>query len=118
MNMGSTDRVVQWRGGSLDELVGMLSGPALAARIEVLVGDGAEKPTRVAGEVHLVAGGVADAISGALRGDEALDHLKRLAPNQFRVEPRVPEPSTGAIVPAGPEEGSLKDRPLARLMRY
>lgn len=116
--MASTDRVVQWRGGSLDELVGMLSGPALAARIEVIVPEGAGRPERVVGEVHLVAGGVAEAISGNLRGDDAMAQLKRLPVATFRVEPRVPQPDSGGIVPPGPEEGQLAERPLASLMRY
>ena len=114
--MGSTDRVVYWRGGSLDELVAMLSGPALAARIEVVIADAQKE--RVVGEVHMVAGGVAEAISGSLRGDDALAQLKRLPMAHFRVEPCVPEPETGGISPPGPEEGSLADRSLAALMRY
>lgn len=116
--MASTDRVVQWRGGSLDELVGMLSGPALAARIEVVMPEQGGRPERVVGEVHMVAGGVAEAISGSLRGDDALAQLKRLPMVHFRVEPCVPEPESGGINPPGPEEGSLSERPLAALMRY
>jgi hypothetical protein len=116
--MASTDRVVQWRGGSLDELVGMLSGPALAARIEVVIPEAAGRPERVVGEVHMVAGGVADAISGSLRGEDAMAQLQRLPMATFRVEPCVPEPESGGIVPPGPEEGQLAKRPLASLMRY
>jgi hypothetical protein len=116
--MASTDRVVQWRGGSLDELVNMLAGPALAARIEVVIPEGGGRPERVVGEVHMVAGGVSEAISGSLRGDDALAQLKRLPMATFRVEPCVPEPENGGISPPGPEEGQLSDRPLAALMRY
>jgi hypothetical protein len=116
--MGSSERVVQWRGGSLDELVGMLSGPALAARIEVVVPDTGGRPDRVVGEVHMVAGGVAESISGDLRGDEALEQLKRLPMAHFRVEPCVPDPDSGSVVPPGPEEGQLSDRSLAKLMQY
>jgi hypothetical protein len=116
--MASDDRVVQWRGGSLDELVVMLSAPALAARIEVVISDGGGRPDRVVGEVHMVAGGVAEAISGELRGDDALEQLKRLPMAHFRVEACIPEPETGGISPPGPEEGQLSDRSLAKLMRY
>src|SRR5213076_814600 len=116
--MASTDRVVQWRGGSLDELMGMLSGPGLAARIEVLSSEGGGRPERVVGAVQLMAGGVAEAISGSLRGDDALAQLKRLSTATFRVEPCVPEPESGGIAPPGPEEGQLSERPLAALMRY
>jgi hypothetical protein len=114
--MLSTERVVHWRGGSLDELVTMLSGPSLAARIDVLVPEGGQD--RVVGEVHMIAGGVAEAVSGNLRGDDALEQLKRLGATNFRVEPCVPEPESGGISPPGPEEGSLSERPLAMLMRY
>jgi hypothetical protein len=116
--MNTTDRVVSWRGGSLDELVGMLSGPALAARIEVVIPDPAGQRDRVVGEVHLVAGGVHDAISGNLRGDEALAQLKGLPIATFRVEPCVPEPESGGIAPPGPEEGTLAERSFATLMQY
>jgi hypothetical protein len=112
------DQAVEWKGGSLEELVGMLSGPALAARIEVLAPEPGTRSDRVAGEVHLVAGGVAEAFAGDLRGDEALEHLKALPSTRFRVEPAVPEPDSGGIVPPGPEEGLLTERPLAVLMRY
>jgi hypothetical protein len=112
------DQAVEWKGGSLEELVGMLSGPALAARIEVLAPEPGTRSDRVAGEVHMVAGGVSEAIAGELRGDEALAHLKALPSTRFRVEPCVPEPTTGGIVPPGPEEGLLTERPPAALMRY
>jgi hypothetical protein len=112
------DHAVEWKGGSLDDLVAMLSGPALAARIEVLAPEPGTRSDRVAGEVHMVAGGVAEAIAGELRGDEALAHLKALPSTRFRVEPCVPEPVSGGIVPPGPEEGLLTERPPAALMRY
>jgi len=116
--MASTDRVVQWRGGSLEELVGMLSGPALAARIEVVIPEQGGRPERVVGEVHMVAGGVAESISGSLRGEDALAQLKRMTTAHFRVAPCVPDPENGGINPPGPEEGQLSQRPLASLMRY
>jgi hypothetical protein len=72
----------------------------------------------VVGEVHVVAGGVAEAISGDLRGEDALEQLKRLATAHFRVEPCVPDPGNGGISPPGPEEGQLSERSLAKLMRY
>jgi hypothetical protein len=114
----ATDRSVEWRGGSLDDLVRMLSTPAVAARIEVLVPDGMGRPERPIGEVHMVAGGVSDAFAGTLRGDEAMAHLKALAATTFRVEPCIPEPASGGIAPAGPSDGSLAERSLAALMRY
>src|SRR3954447_4019286 len=116
MTMG--DQAVEWKGGSLEELVGMLSGPALAARIEVLAPEPGTRSDLVAGEVHMVAGGVAEAIAGELRGDEALAHLKALPSTRFRVEPCVPEPDSGGISPPGPDEGMLTERSLASLMRY
>jgi hypothetical protein len=116
--MSTSDRVVNWRGGSLDELVGMLSGPALAARIEVVIPESNGRPERIVGEVHMVAGGVSETIAGSLRGEDAMAHLKRLPMAHFRVEPCVPEPESGGISPPGPEEGSLAERPLASLMRY
>jgi hypothetical protein len=116
--MASSDRAVEWRGGSLDELVSMLAGPSLAARIEVLAPDGPSRADRVAGEVHMVAGGVSDAFAGPLRGDEAMTHLSGLAESRFRIETRAPDPESGGVVPPGPEEGSLGERSLASLMRY
>src|SRR5437868_5979177 len=47
-----TRQVVDWAGGSLDDLVALLSGPASSARIEVL------SSGKVVGEVHVIAGGV------------------------------------------------------------
>src|SRR5436190_3020108 len=116
--MALGDQAVEWKGGSLDELVGMLSGPALAARIEVLAPEPGTRNDRVAGEVHMVAGGVSEAKAGELRGDEALAHLKALPSTRFRVEPVVPEPDSGGIDPPGPEDGLLTERSLASLMRY
>jgi hypothetical protein len=116
--MAIGDQAVEWKGGSLEDLVGMLSGPALAARIEVLAPEPGTRNDRVAGEVHMVAGGVSEAKAGELRGDEALAHLKALPSTRFRVEPVVPEPESGGIDPPGPEEGLLTQRSLASLMRY
>ncbi len=47
-----------WSGGDLDDLIAILSAPAVSARVEVLgaTGDAA------VGEVHLLAGGVSDAL--------------------------------------------------------
>jgi hypothetical protein len=116
--MTLSDQAVEWRGGSLEELVGMLSGPALAARIEVLTADPGTRSEDIAGEVHMIAGGVAEAIAGELRGDEALARLQALPGTRFRIEPCVPDPASGTLEPPGPEEGLLIDRPLAVLMRY
>jgi len=116
--MALGDQAVEWKGGSLDELVAMLSGPALAARIEVLAPEPGTRAERVAGEVHMVAGGVSESFAGDLRGDEALEHLKALSSTRFRVEPCVPDPETGGVAPPGPDEGLLTERPLASLMRY
>jgi hypothetical protein len=66
----------------------------------------------------MVAGGVAETISGDLRGEDAMAQLKRLSAATFRVEPCVPHPDNGGISPPGPEEGELALRPLASLMRY
>jgi hypothetical protein len=113
----SADRVVEWRGSSIDELVRMLTGPALAARIQVFAQEGGSE--QLAGEVHMLAGGVAEAVSGPVRGDEAMAELRALpAPIRCMVEPAVPDPGTGRLVPSGPEEGKLGERSLASLMRY
>ena len=49
-------KMIDWSGGSLTDLIALLSAPAVSARVEV-VPLGAESPI---GEVHLVAGGVSD----------------------------------------------------------
>ncbi len=113
--MAPEDRIVTWKGGTLDDLVGMLSGAALAARVHVMAPGEREWP---AGEVQMLAGGVAESIAGDLRGDDAMAALRSIGATTFRVEPALPEPGTGALVPGGPEEGNLSERPLASLMRY
>src|SRR5216117_3544393 len=51
-------QVLDWSGGTLDDLVSLLSAPAWSARIEVLPSNGGN----AVGEVHVIAGGVSDAI--------------------------------------------------------
>jgi hypothetical protein len=111
----SPDRTTEWEGGSLGELVSVLQAAALPVRIEVIA------PGTMgsnAGEVHLLAGGLADAFAGSLRRDDAMAALQRLEGARFVVESRLPNPETGSLAEPGPREGSLKDRPLASLMRY
>ena len=104
----------EWRGGDLDDLIALLSGPALSARVEVLgaTGDAA------VGEVHLLAGGVSDAFFGGKSTDDALDKLHALKPTRFRIDQRLPNPIDGNLVVPGPEAGTLDGRALAHLMRY
>ena len=71
-----------------------------------------------AGEVHLLAGGMADAFAGSLRRDDAMAALQRLEGARFVIECRLPDPESGSLSEPGPREGSLKDRPVASLMRY
>ena len=111
----SADRITEWEGGSLSELVAVLQSAALPVRIEVIA-PGATSST--AGEVHLLAGGLADAFAGSLRRDDAMAALQRLEGARFLVECRLPDPDSGSLSEAGPGEGSLADRPLASLMRY
>ena len=63
----------------------MLSAPALAVRVEVRT-PAAGRPKKV-GEIHMVAGGVSEVISGELRGDDAMDHLRGVSPLSFRLQP-------------------------------
>jgi hypothetical protein len=111
----SADRITEWEGGSLSELVTVLQSAALPVRIEVIA-PGATNST--AGEVHLLAGGLADAFAGSLRRDDAVAALQRLEGARFLVECRLPDPDSGSLSEAGPGAGSLADRPLASLMRY
>ena len=61
MNGPSGERVTEWAGGSLSELMSVLSAAALPARIRVFApGAGGAQ----AGEVHLLAGGINDAFAG------------------------------------------------------
>jgi hypothetical protein len=112
----STQQALDWAGGTLDDLIALLSGPSWSARIEVLPPgkDGA------AGEVHVIAGGVADAIYAGKSSHDSLDNLRAVVAKgtHFRVEPRLPNPEDGNLSAPGPEHGKLEDRPLATLMRY
>jgi hypothetical protein len=106
--------VHDWSGGDLDDLIAILSGPAVSARVEVLgpTGDAA------VGEVHLLAGGVSDALLAGKSTDDALDKLRAGKPKRFRVEQRLPNPADGDLTFPGPETGTLEGRALAHLMRY
>jgi hypothetical protein len=111
----SADRKIEWEGSSLGELVSALLAQALPVRIEVIApGAGAS----IAGEVHLLAGGLSDAFAGSLRRDDAVAALQRLEGARFLVECRLPHPESGSIEKPGPNQGSLKERHLAALMRY
>jgi hypothetical protein len=93
----------------------VLQSAALPVRIEIMA-PGTTSST--AGEVHLLAGGLADAFAGSLRRDDAVAALQRLEGARFIVECRLPDPDSGSLSEAGPGAGSLADRPLASLMRY
>jgi hypothetical protein len=110
----AASKVIDWNGGSLSDLIALLSAPAASARVEV-VPLGSDVPV---GEVHLLAGGVSDAIYNGQATDDALDRLFTVTPARFRVEPRLPHPKTGDMGQPGPESGTLDGRPLAHLMRY
>jgi len=111
---GGSKAAHEWSGGDLDDLIGILSAPAVSARVEVLgaTGDAA------IGEVHLLAGGVSDSIFEGKAVDDALDRLRALNPTRFRVEQRLPNPNDGNLSDPGPETGTLDGRALAHLMRY
>ncbi len=104
----------EWSAGDLDDLIAILSGPAVSARVEVLGPKGDE----AVGEVHLLAGGVSESIFNGKSTDDALDRLRALNPTRFRVEQRLPNPTDGSLTNAGPETGTLDGRALAHLMRY
>ena len=70
------------------------------------------------GEVHLLAGGVSDALFGGKSTDDALDKLRAAKPTRFRVEQRLPNPADGDLTYPGAESGTLESRALAHLMRY
>ncbi len=112
--MPTVDRVLNWQGDSLDELLSVLREPALSVRIEV----GADSAGPMLGEVFVIAGGIGEVRAGELRGDPALDFLRGQAGTHFKVEPRLPQPETGDMDPQGPDEGALGKRPLSSLMRY
>src|SRR4029077_4171287 len=110
----ATKAAQDWNGGDLDDLIAILSAPALSARVEVL---GASGDTAI-GEVHLLAGGVSDALFGGKATDDALDKLRAAKPTRFRVEQRLPNPADGDLTYPGPDSGTLESRALAHLMRY
>jgi hypothetical protein len=104
----------EWSGGDLDDLIAILSGPALSARVEVLGASG----DAAIGEVHLLAGGVSDALYAGKSTDDALDKLRAAKPTRFRVEQRLPNPTDGDLTYPGADAGTLESRALAHLMRY
>ena len=110
----ATKGPMDWSGGDLDDLIAILSAPALSARVEVLGPSG----DAAIGEVHLLAGGVSDALYGGKSTDDALDKLRAAKPTRFRVEQRLPNPTDGDLTYPGPDSGSLETRTLAHLMRY
>jgi hypothetical protein len=105
---------VDWAGGTLDDLISLLSAPAWSARVEVLPSEGAA----ATGEVHVIAGGVSDAIIEGKSTYDALDRLRAIKGARFRVEPRLPNPTDGDLTFPGPDQGKLDERRLATLMRY
>jgi hypothetical protein len=105
---------LDWSGGSLTELIALLSAPAVSAVVEVLPPSG-DAPI---GEVHLVAGGVSDSVYEGKATDDALDRLLEVTGTRFQIDPRLPDPATGDLGKPGPDSGTLDGRPLAHLMRY
>ena len=101
MNGPSAERVTEWTGGSLNELMIVLSAAALPTRIRVFAPGAGDTP---AGEVHLLAGGVNDALAGEARGDEAVAALQRITGARFLIDTRLPDPATGSLAKAGPAE--------------
>jgi hypothetical protein len=110
----ATKGPMDWSGGDLDDLIAILSGPALSARVEVLGPSG----DAAIGEVHLLAGGVSDALYAGKSTDDSLDKLRAAKPTRFRVEQRLPNPTDGDLTYPGPDSGTLETRTLAHLMRY
>ncbi|HET6284250.1 MAG TPA: hypothetical protein VFH73_25060 [Polyangia bacterium] len=106
--------ILEWDGGALDDLMAILTAPALAVRVEVIA---AANDTPM-GEVHLLAGGVSEAIYNGSNSNDALDKLRSVTPARFRIEPRLPNPTDGDLTYPGPDSGTLDARPLAHLMRY
>jgi len=80
---GPTHQVVEWAGGALDDLVALLSAPSWSARIEVLPASG----DTAVGEVHVIAGGVSEAIHDGKSTHDALDKLRGVKGARFRIEP-------------------------------
>ena len=112
--LASGKTVHAWSGGDLDDLIAILSAPAISARVEVLGASG----DAALGEVHLLAGGVSDSIYNGKATDDALDRLRADKPTRFRVEQRLPNAADGNLSDPGPETGTLDGRALAHLMRY
>jgi hypothetical protein len=110
----ANQNIIEWQGGSIDDLVAFFSGPALAVRVEVLPAKG-DTPL---GEVHMLAGGVSEALYEGKSTDDALDKLRAVGVPRFRIEPRLPNPADGDLASPGPDSGTLDARPLAHLMRY
>jgi len=115
MNGPSGERSTEWTGGSLAELMSVLSAAALPARIRVFAPGASGAP---AGEVHLLAGGISDAFAGERRGQEAVSTLQQVAAARFVIDTRLPDPETGSLAKPGPAEGNLAQRPLVEVMRY
>src|SRR4029077_6354629 len=111
---GAAKTTQDWAGGGRDDLIAILSAPALSARVEVLPATG----DAAVGEVHLLAGGVSDALFGGKSLDDGLDQLRAVKQARFRVEQRLPNPANGDLGTPGPESGTLESRALAHLMRY
>ena len=65
------------------------------------------------GEVHLLAGGVSDALYGGKSTDDALDKLRAAKPTRFRVEQRLPNPADGDLDVPGCGRGDAGE-PRAR----
>jgi len=78
----TSKNTIDWEGGSLDDLIAFLSGPAWAARVEVLPAKG-DAPI---GEVHLLAGGISEALFGGKSTEDALDKLRAAPGTRFRIE--------------------------------
>ncbi len=113
MITADSGRTLDWEGGTLDELLGLLGEPALSAYIEaVRPGSG-----QAVGEIHVVAGGVSETIAGEHRGDEGLSYIKKIPGLRFRVTPALPN-DEGLLLPPPDDEGQLSQRPVTALMRY
>jgi hypothetical protein len=113
MITADSGRTLDWEGGTLDELLGLLGEPALSAYIEaVRPGSG-----QAVGEIHVVAGGVSETIAGEHRGDEGLSYIKKIPGLRFRVTPALPN-DEGLLLPPPEDEGQLSQRPVTALMRY
>ena len=115
MDGQARERSIEWASGPLSELMSVLSAAALPARIQVFAPGAGGAP---AGEVHLLAGGLNDALAGGQRGQEAVSALQRIAGARFVIDTRLPDPETGSLANPGPGEGNLAQRPLVEIMRY